>query len=359
MPTNVSAEYKKAKAAFQEAREPAERLACLKEMLRTLPKHKGTEHVQADIKTRIKELTDELAGPKKGGAKKGPVYAVRPEGAAQVVLIGPPNSGKSSLHVRLTGSQAEVGPYPHTTQVPLPGMLPNEDVYLQLIDLPPVSATYMEPWMPNALQPARAALLVIDLAVAGCLENVASAIDRLKQKRVHLTERWKGTLDGAMLIPGTWFEAEHRQGEDAPDDLEEDEDDLFRIDLPTLLIVNKCDAGMDPEEVLVFEELLGVRFPAVAVSAETGEGLDRIGPLLLHGLGIIRIYTKIPGKPPDMKRPYTLFAGDTVLDAARLVHREMAETLKYARIWGSAKFDGQQVGRDYVLGDRDIVELHG
>ena len=110
---------------------------------------------------------------------------------------------------------------------------------------------------------------------------------------------------------------------------------------------------------MVFEELLGVRFPAVAVSVNMGAGLDRIGPLLYHGLGIVRIYTKIPGKPPDLERPYTLFAGGTVLDAARLVHREMAETIKYARIWGSAKFDGQQVGRDYVLSDKDILELHG
>jgi ribosome-interacting GTPase 1 len=354
VPTNVSAEYKKAKAAFQQARDPADRLACLKEMLRTLPKHKGTEHLQAEIKTRIKDLTDELAGPKKGGARKGPVFAVRPEGAAQVVLIGPPNSGKSSLHVKLTGSQAEVGPYPHTTQAPLPGMFPCEDVHLQLIDLPPVSAVYMEPWMPNAMQPAHAALLVVDLGVAGCLENVVAAIDRLKKKRVNLMETWQGPLDGSILIPGTWAGPA-----ETPADLDEDEDDLFRIDIPTLLVISKCDDGVDAEEVLAFEELADVRFPALSVSVKTGEGLDKIGPLLFNGLGIVRIYTKIPGKPPDLKRPYTLFRGDTVLDAARLVHREMAESLKYARIWGSSKFDGQQVGRDHVLSDKDILELHG
>ncbi|MBI4720516.1 MAG: 50S ribosome-binding GTPase, partial [Chitinivibrionia bacterium] len=158
MPTNVTPEYKKAKIAYQQAKEPAERLACLKEMLRTIPKHKGTEHLQADIKTRIKELSEDLETPRKGSARKGPVYAVRPEGAAQAVLIGPPNAGKSSLHARLTGSHAEAGPYPHTTQAPLPGMLVHQDIHIQLVDLPPISDTYMDPWMPNALQPAQAAV---------------------------------------------------------------------------------------------------------------------------------------------------------------------------------------------------------
>ncbi|MXW48422.1 MAG: GTPase, partial [Gammaproteobacteria bacterium] len=115
MPTNVSPEYKKAEQAFRDAREPADRLKCLKEMLRTIPKHKGTEHLQRDIKTRIKMLTDELAGPRKGGARTGPSHSVRPEGAAQIALLGPPNSGKSQLHHQLTGARSEIGPYPFTT----------------------------------------------------------------------------------------------------------------------------------------------------------------------------------------------------------------------------------------------------
>ena len=156
MPTNVSPECKKAEEAFRAARDPDERLACLREMLRTIPKHKGTEHLQADIKSRIKQLTEDLAGPKKSATRTGPVHSVRPEGAAQIALIGPPNSGKSSLHGALTGSKAAVGPYPHTTHEPLPGMLAYEDIHFQLVDLPPVSADYMESWYVNALQPAEA-----------------------------------------------------------------------------------------------------------------------------------------------------------------------------------------------------------
>jgi ribosome-interacting GTPase 1 len=354
MPTNVTPEFKRAKEAFQKAREPAERLQYLKEMLRTVPKHKGTEHLQADIKSRIKELTDELAGPRKGAARTGPAHTVRPEGAAQVALIGPPNAGKSSLHARLTGSHAEVGPYPHSTRAPLPGMLPHEDIQIQLVDLPPIDAQFMEPWMPNALQPAHAALLVVDLSLAGCVENVAAIREKLDRRRVSLVESWPGPLDPSLLVAATARPPRERsQRRD-----EEADEDPFRVFLPTLLVATKSDLNPDTEEIEVLEELVGVRYPAVSVSTVTGAGLDRIGPLLFSGLQVIRVYTKIPGKLADADKPYTLFRGETVEDVARLVHRDIAASLRFARIWGSGKFDGQQVGRDHVLNDGDVVELH-
>ena len=344
MPTNVTPEYKKAEEAFRAAREPADRLACLKEMLRTIPKHKGTEHLQADIKSRIKQLTEELAGPKKRAGRTGPSHVVRPEGAAQLALIGPPNAGKSSLHAALTGSRTDIGPYPYTTKSPIPGMLPFEDVHFQLVDLPPVSADYMETWLVNALQPADAALLVVDLSDPECVEHVTAIRARLAEKRVTLLETWPG-LPSAKAAP----------------DSEHDDDELadpFHIYLPTVLIANKSDLDPDPEEVEVLEELLGVRYPALATSAQTGQGLAELGPLLFDGLEILRVYTKAPGKRAEMDRPFTLRRGATVADAARLVHKDIARSLKYARIWGSGQFDGQQVGADHLLGDRDVIELH-
>jgi ribosome-interacting GTPase 1 len=366
MPTNVSPEYKKAEAAYRKARDPAERLALLKEMLSTIPKHKGTEHLQADIKSRIKDLTQELAGPKKGGARTGPVYSLRTEGAAQVALLGPPSSGKSSLHVQLTGSQAEIGPFPHTTQAPLPGMLPYEDVYFQLIDLPPVSTTYMESWLPNALQPAQAALLVVDFADPDCVEHVLALRDRLDQKRITLTDNWGGRLGAGYLeqVPQPPLPRHAPAVQQGPADSEQDGqpleamEDPFRVFLPVLLLASKCDLNKDPEEIAVFSELVGANYPAIFVSAITGEGLGHIGPLLFRGLGIIRIYTKVPGRPPDMKRPFTLTEGETVLDVARLIHRELATSIRFARIWGSGKFEGQQVGRDHIVADGDVLELH-
>ena len=354
MPANLSPEYKKAEAEFKRAREPRERLRWLREMLRTIPKHKGTEHLQADIKTRIKQLAEEVAGPKKGGARTGPTHSIRPEGAAQVALIGPPNAGKSTLHVRLTGSQAEVAPYPYTTKAPLPGMIPYQDIHLQLIDLPPLSADFMESWYTNALRPADAALLVVDLSDPECVDHVAAIRDRLDQKRVTLEEQWPDVTAGEEFTGAARAEEAGPPGEGA-----DDVPDPFRIRLPTLLIANKSDLDPDPDEVQVLEELLGVRFPALSVSAETGAGLDAIGPQLFDGLGIVRVYTKIPGRPADTQRPYTVRRGDTVLDVARLVHKEIAESLKFARVWGSGQFDGQQVGADHPVQDEDVVELHG
>jgi uncharacterized protein len=342
MPTNVTPEYKKAEEAYRKAREPKERLECLRLMLSTIPKHKGTEHLQADIKSRIKELTEELAGPKKGGKRGGPAISIRPEGAAQLALLGPPNSGKSALHLRLTGSRAQSGPGPFITQFPEPGMLPYEDMAFQLLDLPSVSPEHSPPWLASALQTADAALLVVDLTDPACLEQVQFIIEILAERKIRLISDWPG------LAP------EGRRG--TPDANEAD--DPFRIDLPTLLVANKADLVTDPEEVAVLEELLQVDFPSLRVSAATGQGLGEIAPWLFRALGIVRVYTKAPGKAADRDRPFTVRRGDTVLDVARLVHKDIAASFRFARLWGSGVFDGQQVGADHRVADGDVVELH-
>ena len=342
MPANLSPEYKKAEQAFRAARDEADRLACLRDMLRTIPKHKGTEHLQRDIKSRIKQLSEELAGPRKGAARSGPVHTVRREGAAQIALLGPPNAGKSSLHVRLTGSRADIGPYPHTTHAPMPGMLAYEDIHFQLIDLPPISADFFEPWFVNALQPADAALLVVDISDPECTDHVVSILERLEERKITLSPQWPA--GGAAAI------AEDVEDERALDP--------FRIFLPTLLVANKIDRNSDPEDIRVLKELTGVSFPAQAVSAESGQGLDALGRFLFAQLEVVRVYTKAPGKPAEMDRPFTLRAGSSVLDVARLVHKDIAGSLRYARAWGENVFDGQQVGPEHLVIDGDIVELH-
>lgn len=342
MAANLSPEYKDAEAAYRRARDPEERLTHLKEMLRTIPKHKGTEHLQADLKTRIKDLTEELSGPKKGG-RGGHSVAVRPEGAAQVVLLGPPNAGKSSLHARLTGSGAEIGPYPFTTKQPLPGMLPFEDIQFQLIDLPPISVDFMETWMPNALVHADAALLVVDINDPAAVDDVAAIRRKLAPKHIALVSA-AGAAQGEQGGQG---------GED------EQDDDPFLRRLTTLLVVTKGDLLADAEaEIEVFQELTGAPFPPVATSVEKGAGLDMIGRRLFELLGVVRVYTKMPGHAPDRGRPFAMRRGDTVQDVARLVHRGLSGEVKSARIWGAGTFPGQQVAREHVLADGDIVELH-
>ncbi|HEY7744460.1 MAG TPA: TGS domain-containing protein [Burkholderiales bacterium] len=337
MPANLSPEYKAAESAFRKARDPRERLDGLREMLRTIPKHKGTDHLQADIKTRIRELSEELEAPKKGPARGAVSHVVRPEGAAQLAMIGPPNSGKSSLHARLTGSNAHVAAYPFTTQHPEPGMMTYEDVHLQLVDLPAVSPEHPVPWLASALQTADACLLVVDLGESTCVEQVQAVHAILRGKHVTLTERWDA----------------------APAATESGNGDPFALRLPALMLANKSDLVVDESaEIEAFRELTGLNYPALAVSATTGEGLEKVGAWLFEHLGIVRVYTKSPGKPADKDRPFTLRSGQTIEDVARQVHKDLAHSLKYARVWSKTGIPGQHVGREHRLADGDVVELH-
>jgi ribosome-interacting GTPase 1 len=341
MPANLSPEYRQAQEAFRRAREPQEKLDCLREMLRTIPRHKGTEHLQAELKTRIKELSDELLGPRKGAARGGPDLAVHREGAAVVALVGPPNAGKSSLHARLTGSHAVVGPYPCSTKHPQPGMLPFEDVQFQLVDLPPVAADYFEPWMTGTLHGADAVVLVVDLSDPGCVDQLAAVESRLNEKRITLvTGLDRRAAAGAGAAGG--------------------ELDPFQTVLPALLLANKADRFADPDaELAVFRELAPDPFVSLAVSAESGRQLSAVGPALYDLLRVTRVYSKVPGHPADMGRPFTLCGGGTVRDVAQQVHRGMAAELRFARIWGSSVgFDGQQVSAEHRVADHDVVELH-
>jgi uncharacterized protein len=341
MPANLTPEYRAAEAAFRKARDPRERLEWLREMLRVIPKHKGTDHLQGDIKRRVRELSEELERPRQGGARTGPALMIRPEGAAQIVLIGPPNVGKSSLHARLTGSEAQVAPYPFTTQYPGPGMMPHEDIAFQLVDLPAVSSEHPVPWLASTLQTADAGLLVVDLGDPACVEQTEAVQTVLRECRVSLTSRWDPAAQLATAAP--------------PGD-----DDPFAVQLPTLLVANKADCLADADaELGAFLEVTGLRYPALAVSATTGRGLGEIGPWLFSHLGIVRVYTKAPGRAPRQDRPFTLRRGQTVEDVARLVHEDLARSLKYARVWGKFAVDGHHVGRQHPLADGDMVELHG
>jgi ribosome-interacting GTPase 1 len=308
-------------------------------MLRVMPKHKGTDHLQGDIKRRIKELSEELERPRKGGGRGGPLLVVRPEGAAQVALIGPPNVGKSSLHARLTGSAAQGAAYPFTTQHPEPGMMPYEDIHFQLVDLPAVSPEHPVPWLANALETADACLFVVALDDPACLEQVEAVHDVLRDKRVDLSHRWE-------LEPGGNTDTDA-------------EDDPFRLRLPALLLANKADRLVHPEaELRALLEITDLRYPALPVSATTGLGLGEIGSWLFGHLGLLRVYTKPPGRSTARERPFVLRRGQTVEDVARLVHKDLARSLKYARVWGRSGFDGQHVGREHRLADGDMVELH-
>ena len=219
-------------------------------------------------------------------------------------------------------------------------MMPHEDIHLELVDLPAISPEHPVPWIAGTLQTADACLLVIDLGDPSCVEQVQAVHTVLREKRVTLTERWEPAGAPSATAP-------------------ECDEDPFALRLPALMLANKADRIADIEaELEAFRELTGFRYPALAVSATTGRGLGEIGAWLFPHLGIVRVYTKAPGHPADRGRPFTLRRGQTVEDIARLVHKDVARSLRYARVWGKSGFDGQQVGRDRRVADGDVVELH-
>jgi len=324
MPANLTPEYREAERIFREARSDDERLRALQEMLRTIPKHKGTDKMQADIKRRIAKIRQ--AREKKSG-KKGFSYKVPKEGAGQVVLVGTPNVGKSHLLSSLTNAEPEIAPYPFTTHIPFPGMMPFEDIKIQLVDLPPFSPEHTENWLPEMVRAADAVMFVLDLAGFPLqdMEFILNLLDRVKLELVREPD------------PSLPFNIVQKR---------------------VLLVCNKIDRPGSPGNFEVLKEFYGDRFDMIAVSASEGTGLEDLRRAVFDMLHVIRIYPKEPGKHMDRGEPYSIPEGSNLLDFAKTVHKDFLD-MKYARLWGpSAKFDGQTINRDQVLQDGDIVELH-
>src|SRR5437763_4661897 len=186
MPANLPPQYHKAENEFRVSTTDAERLEKLREMYRLLPKHKGTEKLQSDLKQKMSRLRQELERGKSGAKKGGLSHHVPPEGAGQVVLVGAPNVGKSTLLAALTNARPEIAPYPFTTRVPQPGIMMWQDVPVQLVDLPPMAPEFFEPWVPNLIHSADAALLVVDLASDDVAESALAVVDRLAAAHTEL-----------------------------------------------------------------------------------------------------------------------------------------------------------------------------
>ncbi len=329
MPANLTPDYKKADEWYRSATTDEERLTALEEMLRVIPKHKGTEHIQADIKRKISKIKEMAASPHRGAsAKRIDLFHIPRSGAGQIALIGLPNCGKSSILAALTNAKVHVAEYPFSTEKPVPGMARHEDVQIEFVDTPPITADYVTPGQVQVYRGCDIVGIVIDLT-GDVLDQMEVCCRFLREHR--------------LLLEG---EGLHKDDSGHP------------LGRKVLIIATKKDQAAS-DMIQSVRELYGSQFPMVEISTLTAEGLGELTKRVFLLLDIIRIYAKRPGQPPDMKEPFTLPRGSNVAELAVVIHRQLADKLKTARVWNSPVcHDGQNIPREHILNDKEIVELH-
>ena len=327
MPTNLPPDYYEVEREYRAATSNADKIALLEEMYSLIPKHKGTDHLRADLRRRLSKLKEQSTSGK-GGARQDAAFHIDKEGAGQVVVVGTPNVGKSSLVAALTNARPEVAPYPYTTWVPTPGMMTVGGVQVQLVDTPPLNREHVEPLLMDLIRRSDLILLMLDLQ-GHPLQELEDAVAIMEEHRIFASHR-PITYEGQRRV----------------------------VSKPVLVLANKNDDEATDDDSAVLEELLQEEgWPVCAISATTGRGLERMAQEIFSRLGIMRIYCKPPGEEPDLGAPFVLPEGGTVADLAAKIHKDFVEQLKAARVWGAGVFDGQMVSRDHVLHDGDIVEL--
>lgn len=331
MPANLTQQYYKAEDNYRKASTPEEELKWLQIMYAEMPKHKGTDHLQAKLKTKISQVKadseKQRASPKKGGGRS---YKIPRQGAGTAVIIGGPNAGKSQLLCSYTRATPEVAPYPFTTQEPKPGMMPWEDAFVQLIDTPPITPDFLESYMYGFIRSAELVLLMVDLGDDGGVEQCQDVLDRLEATKTRLATE-------------TYL----------------DEEDIGLSFTRTFVVPNKIDLPEAKDRLKLLHELCPVPFEEYLISATEGTGMEELRKAIYDVMDVVRIYTKSPSKKePDEDRPFTLKRGSTLLDLAEMIHKDYTDNLKFGRAWGSAVHDGTVVKGDYVLNDKDIIEIH-
>ncbi|MBN2593749.1 MAG: TGS domain-containing protein [Sedimentisphaerales bacterium] len=325
MPANLTPEYFKAEKWYKSATTNEERILALERMLAVMPKHKGTDHLKADLRKKLSKLKE--AGTQKKGGTHVDVFHVPKSGAGQIVLLGTPNCGKSSIVAALTNAKANVADFPFATNAPVPGMVAYEDIQIQLVDMPPITADYIAPGQVGTYRNCDLIAIVIDLS-GDVVEQFGVCMDFLESRN---------------LLIDAETPASDEQGNARAKE-------VFCI--CTKSDIAKANALED------LKQLCERPLEFVEISTVTGAGLEKLTGVFYYLLKIIRVYAKPPGKPPDMTEPFTLPAGSTVMDLATQIHRQLAEKLKSAKIWGTGVYDGQNVQRNHILNDKDIIELH-
>lgn len=328
MPANLPPQYFETEKKLKTAKTPEEKVSILEELLSIVPKHKGTEKLQALLKTKIAKLKS-TAQKKPTVAKHGLSFNIDKAGAGQVVLIGLPNAGKSSLVKSLTNADPEIGDYPFTTRMPSPAMMQYENIQIQIIDTPPITPEYMEYWHAELIKGADGVLAILDLSSQNPTSGLENLLAKLKEKRIELIPKNHTPSSEASFFQKI-----------------------------TLVVANKADFSSSEENLAAVKKALHPDFDLIPVSTKTEDGLEILRTKIFSLLDVIRVYSKIPGKKTARTDPFTLKKGSTVMNLAKAVHKDFAQNLRFARIWSQNKYQGQKVNRDHILEDEDIIELH-
>jgi len=322
MPANLPPQYYEVEKRYRNARTPSEKLEILEQMMAIMPKHKGTDHLRADLRRRMAQVNEEMSS----AAKKGHSFRIKREGAGQIIMAGPTNAGKSRLLRALTEAAPEVGNYPYVTLNATPGMMSFENVKIQLVDTPAINHRDARISLQSLLRTGDGILLIIDL----------------NNEPVKQLEETLEILDEFKIVPGK----------------EAGNPDKGIVGKQILVASNKNDIpGTSLNHELLLRRCQNL-LPVISISAESGNGLDNLRRQVFLMLNVIRVYTKPRSGKPDLAVPVLLPVGQTVEDFARAVHKDFLAHLKYANIWGSGKFEGQRVSRNHTLQDGDIIELH-
>ncbi|MCM8818371.1 MAG: 50S ribosome-binding GTPase [Candidatus Omnitrophica bacterium] len=321
MVVNLPPQFHEKEAELKKAKTIEEKISILEEMLSIMPKHKSSEKLQALLKSKIskyKKMLEEQPKTK----KKSPVPIIQREGSGQIGICGPPNSGKSTLLSKLTKATPEIGDYPFTTKIPIPGMMDYQDIKIQLIDTPSLSLEFTENWVGDILRKTDALLFLFDISTDSILEEIEESLKVLEKFKIKL-------------------------------------ENSFEFNKKIIWVGNKIDLPRSNEIKEIFYEFYSDKIPEIIIiSALKSENLDILKEKIFNSLEIIRVYTKTQGKPPDLENPYTLKKGTKVIELAEIIHKEFVKNFKYARLWRDETDKVIIAGRDYVLQDKDIIEIH-
>lgn len=388
MPANLPAEAKHKWNQVSLAKTPEEKLQALQEFLSLIPKHKGTARLCAHVKRQIATLKREIDEKKRRRTgKKGPQFFIEKDGAAQIVIVGLTNVGRSSLLSSITNAKVTVSDLPFTTQIPVPGMFGYEDIHFQLVEAPAFTGDAGNERLLNlALALCRNADMLgimVDLS-RDPIKQIKTIFSELEKGRISIQRR-NAKVEIERKHPGvglriillgalqdcTVSDIERLlrsykilygtvkiYGQVTLDDVEEA---ILggTVDKPAIIIANKIDAPGAKQKLSVLESFVKDILPVMPLSCKEGIDTNVLGKHIFESLDLIRVYTKDPHDKEPSSKPFILNRESTVQDLAKKIHSEFYKKFDYAKVWAKRlTFSPQKVGSSFVLEDGDIVELH-